>query len=106
MSGMLSEAQIADVSKHEVVHRMGMCTCPCFDALMSIAAQWNDLATENPTPMPYPEDDVREAVRDTLDVLAARVEGSDLPLGISLDYNRGYSAALAAVLALIAEARR
>jgi hypothetical protein len=33
---MLDDETIRTVSKHGFVHTMGMCTCPCFDALMAV----------------------------------------------------------------------
>jgi hypothetical protein len=33
---MLDEVTISRVAKHEVSHQLGMCTCPCFDALMEV----------------------------------------------------------------------
>lgn len=46
-----------------------------------------------------------EAVTATLDALAVEVAGMDLPIGNEVHYNRGYSAALAAVLEEIKKAR-
>ena len=39
---MLDEAEMARVAKHETVHRIGYCTCPCFDALMKVGAALKD----------------------------------------------------------------
>ena len=44
---------------------------------------------------------ISEAVAAERTRIAAAVRGADLPFGISLDYNRGYSAALAVVLDII-----
>jgi hypothetical protein len=37
---MLDEATMRTVAKHSMLHDMGMglCTCPCYDALMTVAA--------------------------------------------------------------------
>ena len=35
---MLDETQIKAVGRHGMVHQMGMCTCPCYDALIAVAA--------------------------------------------------------------------
>lgn len=34
---LLTEDEIVKVGRHKLTHDMGMCTCPCFDALMAIA---------------------------------------------------------------------
>ncbi|MGV0985080.1 MAG: hypothetical protein ACOYB2_11025 [Limnohabitans sp.] len=33
---MLDEATIQRVGKHELMHTMGLCTCPCWQALIDV----------------------------------------------------------------------
>jgi len=41
---MLNEDELKRIGKHGAIHRMGMCGCPCFDALVEIGKK---LAVEN-----------------------------------------------------------
>ena len=43
MAGILTEEQIAAISRHKVVHDIKYCLCPCFDALISVAEKWEDI---------------------------------------------------------------
>lgn len=33
----MNEAEITAVERHGTMHSMGLCICPCFDALMKLA---------------------------------------------------------------------
>lgn len=34
---MLEETELRSVAKHTISHDMGMCTCPCFTALIKVS---------------------------------------------------------------------
>lgn len=42
--GMLDEAEIAAIGRHEVAHKVGACLCPCFAALIKVGEA---MATES-----------------------------------------------------------
>ena len=39
---VLTPDQVNAVARHKITHDLGMCTCPCYDALMAVAASLPD----------------------------------------------------------------